>query len=165
MLYANARPLIRSGDMLAWTHRASMWKSWYDFKIGIVRMFSKSEYSHVGVAWVVGSRIFVLEAVTPKVRIFPLSKCGDFYWLPMNLEWKSDTEEVALSHIGSDYSQWQALLAYFSISKNDNLFYCDEYARVIYEEEGVQLAHYLMPTGLVRAVQESGCPLFMVTNE
>ena len=81
MIYKQARPMIRSGDVLAWSHRGI--RSWHDLKIWLVRMFTRSEYSHVGTAWVVGNRVFVIEAVMPKVRIYPLSKLGDFYWLQM----------------------------------------------------------------------------------
>lgn len=36
MKYKEIRPLIKSGDILAWSHRG--WKSWYDIKIQFVRM-------------------------------------------------------------------------------------------------------------------------------
>jgi hypothetical protein len=96
--YSEIRSQIKSGDLLAFRHEG--WKSWHDFKVQLVRMFTRSEYSHVAVAWVVGERVMVVEAVEPCVRIFPLSKLGSFYWIPLNAPWKKETEEKALSYVG-----------------------------------------------------------------
>jgi hypothetical protein len=112
MNYQDARQNIKSGDMLAWSHRG--WGSWYDIKIQMVRFFTQSEYSHVGVAWVVGGRTLVIEAVTPKVRIYPLSKLGEFYWIPEYLRWTPEMEEKALSYVGTEYSQVEAVAAFFN---------------------------------------------------
>lgn len=46
--YAESRDSIRTGDLLAWSHRGI--KSFYDFKVWLVRLFTQSEYTHVGVA-------------------------------------------------------------------------------------------------------------------
>ena len=79
--YANIRQHIKSGDLLAWSHRAPWWASLRDCKIALVRLFTRSEYCHVGIAWVLGGRVFVIEAVKPEVRIYPLSKLAPFYWV------------------------------------------------------------------------------------
>ena len=102
MIYSEARATIRSGDILAWSHRGI--KSWHDLKIWFVRMFTRSEFSHIGTAWVIGDRVFVIEAVMPLVRIYPLSKLGDFYHLPMGAPWRPSTEALALSKVGHKYS-------------------------------------------------------------
>ena len=52
MKYINFRENIVSGDLLAWTHHG--WNSWYNFQIQMVRAFTQSEYSHVGIAWCTG---------------------------------------------------------------------------------------------------------------
>ena len=109
MRYAAARRRIRSGDLLAWSHRG--WGSWYDLQIQAVRMFTRSEYCHVGLAWNVGGRMFVLEAVSAGVRIFPLSRLMPCYWLPLAAAWDGTVEEIALAHVGERYSKWQAVLA------------------------------------------------------
>jgi hypothetical protein len=114
MKYEAAREKIKSGDLLAWSHRG--WRSWYDIQIQLVRFFTQSEYSHVGIAWVVCGRVLVIEAVTPKVRIYPLSKLGDFYWVPYSEPWTVDDEEIALSYVGTEYSKLEALAAFFGAS-------------------------------------------------
>ena len=48
-------------------------------------MFTRSTYAHVGLAWVIGGRVFVLEAVKPRLRIYPLSKYANFYLLGLNV--------------------------------------------------------------------------------
>jgi hypothetical protein len=57
MKYEAAREKVKSGDLLAWSHRG--WRSWYDIQIQLVRFFTQSEYSHVGIAWVVGGRVHI----------------------------------------------------------------------------------------------------------
>ncbi|PHX98297.1 MAG: hypothetical protein CK529_13670 [Rhodospirillaceae bacterium] len=63
MIYNAARPSVRSGDLIA--QSGGSWLDWHGIKINLVRMFTRSTYSHVGVAWVVGGRVFMLEAVKP----------------------------------------------------------------------------------------------------
>ena len=105
MIYLDARPLIRSGDLLAWSARESPWASWHAFKIWLVRLFTRSEFSHVGTAWCVGERVFVIEAVRPAVRIMPLSKTPSFYWLPLHAAWGYRALNYALAKVGEPYSQ------------------------------------------------------------
>lgn len=107
MKYDEARPHIQSGDVLAWTHRG--WKSWHDIKLQLVRIWTRSEFVHVGIAWVVGGRVFVIEAVSRGVRIFPLSRLLPFYWIRVGY-WDADMEKEALAHVGDEYSNWQAAL-------------------------------------------------------
>ena len=128
MKYSEARSLIRSGDPIGYTHRAPMWKSWYDFKIGCIRMFTKSRYSHVGVAWVVGDRVFLLEAVTAGVRNFPISLTGDFDWISRDT-WSEDYLSRALSVMGQRYSQLEAIRAPFKpLNMESQEWQCAKYA-------------------------------------
>lgn len=109
MKYFAARSHIRSGDLLAWSHRG--WGSWYDVQVQIVRMFTRSEYSHVGVAWVVGGRVFVIEAVSAGVRIFPLSRALPFYHFPGVCHWNDAAERFALGEVGAEYeSKWRMVV-------------------------------------------------------
>lgn len=113
MKYIDVRNQIKSGDILAWSHGG--WSSWYDIQVSIVRMFTQSEYSHVGIAWVIGGRVFIIEAVGSGVRIFPLSREIPFYWIPQGEAdyWNDAVEEHMLSRIGDKYSKWDAILAFF----------------------------------------------------
>lgn len=128
--YSEYRDLIRSGDILAWSHKGM--RNFYDFKVWLVRLFTRSAYTHVGIAWVVGKRVFILEAVGAGVRIYPLSLELPFYHVP----WDFLTEaklELALSKAGQRYSYWECVKAYFRLNdKNDNNWECAEYVCVVH---------------------------------
>ena len=160
MIYSKARPMIRSGDVLAWSHRGI--KSWHDLKIWFVRMFTRSEYSHVGTAWVVGNRVFVIEAVMPKVRIYPLSKLGDFYWLQMGAYWRKATETLALSYVGDDYSQMQAIVSPFVTPPHDDRWECAELVATVARQDSIDLGAVYTPSEVVLAAQKRGAPLTYV---
>ena len=160
MIYKQARPMIRSGDVLAWSHRGI--HSWHDLKIWVVRLFQRSEYSHVGTAWVVGNRVFVIEAVMPKVRIYPLSKLGDFYWLQMGAYWRKATETLALSFVGDDYSQLQAMVSPFITPPDDRRWECAELVATVARQDSIDLGAVYTPSEVVLAAQKRGAPLTYV---
>lgn len=160
MKYEQARPMIRSGDILAWSHRGI--HSWHDLKIWFVRMFTRSEYSHVGTAWVVGNRVFVIEAVMPKVRIYPLSKLGDFYWLQMGAYWRKATETLALSFVGDDYSQVQAMVSPFITPPKDDRWECAELVATVARQDSIDLGAVYTPSEVVLAAQKRGAPMTYV---
>lgn len=162
MKYSEIRSSIRSGDLLAWSHRAPWYKSWRDFKISMVRVFTKSEYSHVATAWVVGERVLVIEAVLPLVRIYPLSSLGSFYHIGMNAPWKEETLNYALSQVGEEYSQVQAIQALFSLPKEDSLWECAELARLISLKDGIDLGSTATPNALVQEALDLGLTLRFV---
>lgn len=128
-----------------------------------VRAFTQSEYSHVGTAWVIGERVFVIEAVTPLVRIFPLSKLLPFYHLPMNAPWSPQALEYALSKIGEPYSQLQAIQAFFKLPNDDSLWECAELARLIAAKDGINLGESAVPSGVVDNALRSGATLSLIT--
>lgn len=162
MNYASARPKIRSGHLLAWTHRA--WGSWYDFQIQMVRTFTQSEYCHVGLAWLIGGRVFVLEAVGTGVRIFPLSRLLPFFWLPVPGKWSIEAERFALDQVGQPYSKWQAVLAGFGLLKSgeDTIWQCAEYAQAVLDLAGVKLLGRPTPSNLVAQAMSAGAPCWLV---
>lgn len=158
MNYEAARDKIKSGDLLAWSHRG--WRSWYDIKIQLVRFFTQSEYSHVGTAWVVGGRVLVIEAVTPLVRIYPLSKLGTFYWIPDFNVWTKEKEELALSYVGTEYSQIEAIAAFFSRSVLPDKMQCAKLVATILGMEHTnhtpsEIMDYALSAGLTLHKVES----------
>lgn len=164
MKYADLRPKIKSGDLLAWSHREPWYRSWDDFKIAMVRMFTKSEYSHVGTAWIVGDRVFIIEAVTPLVRIYPLSKALPFYHLPLNAGWSSTTLEYALAKVGERYSQLQAIQAFFKLPKEDSFWECAELTRLIAKQDNINLGESAVPSDVVHNALRSGASMTLITE-
>ena len=159
MDYATARPLIRSGDLIAQSH--GDWKTWRGIKVNLVRMFTRSTYSHVGLAWVVGGRVFMLEAVKPKLRIYPMSKIGDFYLLPLNAVWSVKAEHVALEEVGVDYSEAVAIRAFFSPLRDEDVRQCAAYVLAVLRADGIKLGNRATPDAVVLAAmcRGSGCTL------
>lgn len=160
--YSDIRNDIKSGDLLAWSHRGI--KSWYDFKIWCVRLFTQSEYTHVGTAWVVAGRVLVIEAVMPLVRIYPLSSLGDFYWSPLAPKWSKETEEKALSFVGCKYSQLQAMEAPFYEPKSDELFQCAELFAAIARADGINLGTKYTPSSIVEQVLKVTSSIHFIYN-
>lgn len=163
MIYHEYRNQIQSGDLLAWSHRP--WGSLYDFKIQMVRVATRSEYSHVAVAWVVGARVFVIEAVEPRARIYPLSKLGDFYHLPLGAQWNAETEEAALSFVGSEYSQLRAIRNFFLARQPGDVSECAALALEVLGRDGIDLGNRATPDAVVLAAQQRGTPIYYVRND
>ena len=160
MKYQDIREHIKSGDVLAWSHRS--WKTWKDIKIQLVRFFTQSEYAHVGTAWVVGERVFVIEAVVPLVRIYPLSKLGEFYWLPMDAPWREYTEVIALEKIGFPYSEVEAVKAFLSLPLDDSVWECAELTAESAKADGIDLGKKYTPTAIVQAALKLGKRLHFI---
>jgi len=132
MKYADARPLIQSGAVIAWSHRKI--RSLYDFKVMLVRLFTMSEYCHVGIVLVMGGRVWVLEAVTPRVRLVPLSNLLPCYHLT-GLGMTDEQVEAGLALVGKDgveYSRGDAVKAYFGYNNRaDGDISCAEFVNTI----------------------------------
>lgn len=164
MKYSDVRPLIRSGDLLAWSHGG--WSSWHDWQVQGVRIFTRSEYSHVAVAWVVGGRVFVIESVVGGIRIFPLSRLTPFFWLSMGAPWAQATEEYALAHIGEPYSKLECIKAYFEPLTLDGHWECAKWAMAVLAQDGINLGDKSTPADVVRAAMERyNVPLVSVSGD
>lgn len=150
MEYSVYRSRIKTGDLLAWsTHQA---KGFHLLVNKLIRLFTMSEYSHVGVAWVIGDRIFIIEAVQPVVRIYPLSNEVPFYHVGMNLKINEDSFNYLLSRVGEPYSLWQAVSAYFGKPKADKQWQCAELVSSFYKRVGLNLKNSWTPSTLIAAV-------------
>lgn len=162
MRYEDVRDQIRSGDLLAWSHRG--WGSLYDLQIQAIRVFDRTEYTHVGVAWCVAGRVFVVESVSSGVRIFPLSRLVPFYWLALGAEWSADAENFVIEHLGDRYSKWQALLAFFQALHGgaDRAWQCAEFAARLLLKLGCDLGGRYVPSSLVQSALERGAQVVFV---
>ena len=149
MRYADARPLVKSGDLLAFS--GGSWRSWNDIKVNLVRLFTRSTYSHVGLAWVVGGRVFVLEAVRPKVRIFPLSQRGDFFLIRLDASWRADTEAFALARVGYDYSELDAVKGFLDCLEPGQVSQCAAFVLEVLRQDGTALGQRATPDAVVQA--------------
>jgi hypothetical protein len=166
MRYEDARPLIRSGDVIALTHRRL--RSFYDLQVWLVRIGTVSKYCHVAQVMELGGRLFVLEAVTPLVRMVPLSNFvkEGFEWISLSAPMSDAETERALARVGvAQYSKWQAILAGFKRLKlgADLLEECCEYVICNRRLSGVDLGDVAVPSYVVDQAMRLG-PMQSVTE-
>ena len=150
MKYEAYRQNIKSGDLLAWSTKSM--HSINDFALHMVRIFTESEYEHVGIAWVIGGRVFVVEAVVPAVRIYPLSRLVPFYSVQMHIEWQAEYEEWLLSNIGDKYSILKAIKSYWGPIKEDDCWQCAELTIKFYKTLGIDLGVNYTPSAVVSEI-------------
>ncbi len=156
MKYSEIRSQIKSGDVLAWSHTGR--GSWYDFQIRLVRMATESEFNHVGIAYVIHDRVFVLEAVGQGVRMFPLSRELPFY-LVSNPEPLSDEAlSWAFSKLGDQYESKLKMVInnFIDLNLNDNKrLQCSEYANGILSVNKQWLTIVDTPSAIVQAAMQT----------
>lgn len=162
MNYQDIRSDIKSGDLIAFSHGS--WTSLSGILTNIVRIFTRSTYSHVGVAWVTDNRIFVFEAVKPLTRLYPLSMMGDFYWVPTNAAWNDKAETFAIENMGIQYSNMACIEAFTKELDKDDVRECAAYAKAILGRAGVYVGPYARPDKVVEELQRQGKPMHLVLN-
>lgn len=147
--YKEQRHLIKSGDLLAWSGRSAAGT--------LVRVATQSKWSHVGVAYVMGGRVWIIEAREFKgVQIVPLSSYLNCEWIPTDAEWNDQVDDYVINSIGKvDYSYTTALKAWFDATvgayrKLDPLSQtqiCSSFAPIVLRMAGVFLPNVLMTPG------------------
>ena len=146
--YDEARGRIQDGDLLIWTKDQNSTKS--NLFLKLVRLFTQSEFAHVGVAYWIGHRLYVIEATIPEIRIYPLSKKEEFYHLPMDIDFGEAQEDWLMARIGKSYSFMDCVRAYFGYVHSDNDKYqCAELCAEFYRDAGVELGQALTPNQVV----------------
>lgn len=163
--YSEIRDEFKSGDIIAFSHYK--WASYYDLQVQAVRLFSFSEYTHVGVVVVLGGRVWLAESVTPVVRLVPLSNFAKdgFYVIPTRTEMSEEELEFLLSKVGlAKYSKWQAILAYLDRLElgKDDLFECAEYTICARKLSGLDLGNRAVPASVVKEALKQGLRLHYI---
>jgi hypothetical protein len=154
--------MIQPGDIIAFTHEG--WNSWNDIQSQIVRIFTRSEYSHVGLAWPIAGRVMIIEAVVPMIRIFPLSKLLPFYWLPLGSPLTPEAEEFALSRVGEEYSKLEAIRGFLGKTRENEKWQCAEYVKSVLRVTGCNYPGKDTPSALVFDAINNGSTLTLVTK-
>ena len=131
MIYAAARPLIKSGDLLFFRGTGA--------EAAIVRDWTHSPYSHVGLAWRAGDRILVLESrpvhggVTID-RTLSNALPDGVTWMPMDGPWTPAMESRALAHLGVGYSVTNSIRAGLRLRVQGPALECAEYVSLVLGE-------------------------------
>ena len=151
-MYENFRPKIRSGDLLAWSGNRAVSR--------FIRGWTGATYSHVGIAWVVGGRVFVIEAKEFRgVDVRLLSSTLPCYWIPTGVEWTDSIEEEVLSHLNAKYSYMDALRAGFGFAPKYVGWQCAEFAAYVLNFAGFQIdLRFDTPAELVAVAMRAGKP-------
>jgi hypothetical protein len=161
--YKQQRPQFRSGDIFAQSHGG--WGSWKDIKVMLVRVFTLSTYSHVGVIEVdpTDGRVYAIEAVQPVVHRVPLSTIGSFYHLPMRgAKWDWRADAAVKSALGTPYSEWDAIRAFFSPLPAWTVTECAALTREIEMRCGVDLGPMSRPDAVVQRSLELGSSITFI---
>jgi hypothetical protein len=100
------------------------------------------------------------------LRIYPLSKAGDFYLLKFKqeLDWNQDAETYALSQIGVKYSEKNAIIAFFKELDSGVSDECAAYVREVYFRMGIDLGKLSRPDTVINTAQDLGANLIKIQN-
>jgi hypothetical protein len=159
------RRKIRSGDLLVWSHGSGGLIN--GIILTTIKLFTLSEYVHVGVAWKTAGRLFVVEATLDGVKISPLSKKGSFFHIPMNLKWTKEYDCLLLSKIGEPYSIHDAITGYLGILKpgSNDAWQCAELVHSFYAHIGLDLGNAHTPTKIVNNTLVKGYMMTKVNQD
>lgn len=168
MRYEEILSGINSGDIIATTH--TEWGSLDDLQVQAIRLFTLSEYSHVGVALKVEGEVFILEAVVPKVVATPLAskvKAG-FYVIQTNTPMLDDEFNYGISQIGKGiYSKIQAIGGYLNTLDigEDNYWQCAELVISMRRLSGLDLGPRATPSAVVQKALKQGLTLTYIQKD
>ena len=163
--YGHCRPHFKSGDLIAQSH--GDFKSFNGMLVIGVRVFTLSTYSHVGVIEVdqTDGRVYVYEAVRPQSHRVLLSSIGSFYHFPLpQARWNDIAKTFAQRAMGTLYSRWVAIKAYFGPLPAGTVCQCAALAREILLRCGVDLGPISRPDKVVQAALDMGSQMTFVVN-
>jgi len=149
--YEEVRPQIKNGDVIMYEGKSMVPK--------LVSWFTRSPYSHAGIAVWWNERLMVMEATMRGVRVMPLSR--NIFKHKGKVEWFTSKQEIsdedrlrmvifAQEELGKSFARWKAVLFGLKILLNRNLskkdqlrmenkLFCSQYVAQIYNSIGLDL--------------------------
>lgn len=139
---------VRNGDLLIWSNQGSM------LTFGFwVRLFTRSHYSHVGIAYWLDDVLHVLEAHPPRVRLRPLERHPCDYWIGMGIShWNPMDDQWLQAVIGDKYSYWEAVTSLVKNAPLNRQWQCAEFVLTVYKRLGLTYTAKMTPSGVVQAI-------------
>jgi hypothetical protein len=128
MQYFEIRPFIKSGDLIAF--RGTGLSSWF------VRWYTKSNYSHVGIAWIVGERILIIES-RPKHKGITIDRLLSHALkdkptlVSTDVNWNTNYEKRAFEKLGVSYSYLKDICAGLKLKLVGDGMECAEFASYV----------------------------------
>lgn len=154
MRYDDARPLIASGDLIAFSNGG--------FVSRLIRSWCGGSWSHVGIAYRLGSRLMVLAAKEGGygVCLLALSNQGAFGWIKTGVAWTPAVEDLALECLGLPYSYTDCARVALGKATVRGDAVCSVYAATVLKAAGstLPLPSYT-PSALVDAVMAAGAEM------
>ena len=149
--YEEVRLQIKNGDVIMYEGKSMVPK--------LVSWFTRSPYSHAGIAVWWNERLMVMEATMRGVRVMPLSR--NIFKHKGKVEWFTSKQEIsdedrlrmvifAQEELGKSFARWKAVLFGLKILLNRNLskkdqlrmenkLFCSQYVAQIYNSIGLDL--------------------------
>jgi len=131
-IYQELRDSVKTGDLLVWEGTSLFAR--------LVSLFTKSSYTHVGLAWVVGGRVLILQA-NPGVGVEVATLSDN---LPVVI-FKSPTPlsakalKVALDQLQEPYSFMNAIRAGFGLRVSNRGFQCVQYVLRVFKANKLKI--------------------------
>lgn len=152
--YSAIRDQLKTGDLLAW--RVTKMNSFIDFILYLDQKIFKAEYTHVGMVVKIGERILVVEATPPAVRIYPLSRLDDFYWIKTYSPQHEKDIDMLFSQVGKEYSLLDLIKIKLRLKNSNHDYYCSELASDFYNSNGLICDEFagLTPDTIVQKICE-----------
>lgn len=151
MRYADVRERIKTGDLLLWSSDASG-STRHDIETEIVKLATRSQWTHAGVAWSEHGRVMVMDLTTRGCAPRPLSGDLPFWWIPAPRELGRAGLDYAFSRFGEMvYSRWQAITAVLRrlVVGDDLQGQCAEYVLEVYRADGMAPTDVATPAALM----------------
>jgi hypothetical protein len=149
--YEEVRLQIKNGDVIMYEGKSMVPK--------LVSWFTRSPYSHAGIAVWWNERLMVMEAAMRGVMVMPLSR--NIFRHKGKVEWFTSKQEIsdedrlrmvifAQEELGKSFARWKAVLFGLKILLNRNLskkdqlrmenkLFCSQYVAQIYNSIGLDL--------------------------
>ena len=144
MRYRSDRGQIKSGDIILWSGTG--------IAARIVRWFTKSKWSHVGIAVWWGPRLMVLDSFPFKgTRARPLSHdLKNAYLLPSGAQWHGEALAFALDELDKKYSFQNLWKTWLGLDLVKREYQCAQYVAMVLRFAGIKLTMPATPESIAR---------------
>lgn len=156
-LFSEIHTKIKTGDLVAWN--TPKYKSFLTFVLFLYQKITGSVFTHVGMVVKIGGRLYVVEAVPPMVRLFPLENYKHFFWIDAAVKAPASKQLTFLTaKVGKPYSILDMFKSHIGMENSKDDYYCSELAADFYYNFG-----YIKntdvgydPDSIVNAISEVG---------
>lgn len=160
MKYAQARRLLKSGDVLAWQGTGPLSR--------FIAHITGGAYTHVGIVWRDDDRVFILQdkefvginLIAASEAPFPCD------WIKTDLPWTDDIRNQAFRCMGKSYDYIAAIEVGLNLTPMPHKLVCSLYVGELISAMGLPcLTKGLTPQALVDILLKNGCSLTRLNDD